>query len=141
MKAQMLRIIADAHFALASDGTGNGREALRAAKEAVSIYQELRDKAMEAITLHIRANAELMTKNFLDAQQTAKSAEGLFQEVGDAHGEASSMLLVGGAHLGQGSFDQARTAGHEARDLFRQAEDEGGEDAVEAFLDTLKKYE
>lgn len=140
-KATLSQLIADVHFALAAVGAGNGQAALRAAQEAVSLYQDLGDKVAEAVSLHILANAQLMTRSYQDALKTARDAEVLFKDLSDSRGEAGALLLAAGAHLGEGEFEEAKRIGKDAADLFRQLGDFTGEDTAQDFVDNIKSYE
>merc|ERR1711881_210638 len=101
----MGQLVADANFMLASEGKGTGIEALRAATEALAIFQELEDKAGEAYSLHLLANAQLMTQKFTQAKKTATDAASGFRSLNDSKGEANAMILVSGAQLGAGDFE------------------------------------
>ncbi|CAE7214843.1 tetA [Symbiodinium natans] len=140
-RAEAAQLVSDVHFALASVGQGNPQEALRAAQEAVQLYQELGEKMQTAISLHILANANLMTKNFDDALKTAQDSETAFRALRDTAGEAGSMMLQSGAHLGRQDFEEAKRCAKESRDLFKSAGDFQGEDSIEDFLDHVEGYE
>jgi len=140
-RAEAAQLVSDVHFALASIGQGNPQEALRAAQEAVQLYQELGEKTQTAISLHILANANLMTKNFDDALKTAQDSETAFRALRDTAGEAGSMMLQSGAHLGRQDFEEAKRCAKESRDLFKSAGDFQGEDSIEDFLDHVEGYE
>ncbi|CAE8679829.1 unnamed protein product [Polarella glacialis] len=140
-RAGAAQLVADVHFALASVGAGSPQEALRAAQEAVSLYQDLGDKQRAAVSLHILANAQLMSQSFPDALKAAQDGEAAFKALRDPCGEAGSLLLAAGAHLGEGEFEECKRVAQEARDLFRQGGDNVGEDSVEDFLDNVASYE
>lgn len=140
-KAAICQLIADAQFALVPRGQGNGREAMLAAQEAMEDYKVLGDRHGEVSSMHLLANAQLMMQAVSEAMRTASKAQQICRDLGDQRGQGSAMLLVAGAHLADGDFAEAKTMAKDAKEIFKEAEDIGGEDAVDDFLDSLKKYE
>ncbi|CAE7223093.1 ZIFL1 [Symbiodinium natans] len=69
------------------------------------------DSDSRAISLHVLANANLMTKNFDDALKTAQDSETAFRALRDTAAEAASMMLQSGAHLGRQDFEEALCRG------------------------------
>merc|ERR1719464_988632 len=114
---------------------------MRAAQEAMSIYKDMGNKHAEATSLHLMANAQLMSQNNPEALKMARAAEKMFKDIGDGKGQAGSLLLVAGAHLGEGEFAEAKDVAKDAREVFREIESATGEESADDFLDALKQYE
>jgi len=109
------------------DGGGDPKEASKAAKEAITMYQKLQDKAGEAQSLLVLGSAQLAMSNdsskVLRTVRSAKQGEVLkllrqaqtmFQEVDDAAGESQALQAVAEVYLVQGLQEEAVKSSHEA---------------------------
>eukprot|EP00930_Biecheleria_cincta_P000875 TRINITY_DN102067_c0_g1_i1.p1 TRINITY_DN102067_c0_g1~~TRINITY_DN102067_c0_g1_i1.p1 ORF type:complete len:920 (-),score=238.05 TRINITY_DN102067_c0_g1_i1:81-2792(-) len=146
-RAQSCQFVADIFFASCQmkdnkmQGVGTVEDALKAAKEAASLYEDLGKKDSLPHSLHTVANGLLMTDRSEEALRTAKEAVAAFKPLRNPIMEASALLVQAAAYLKCGDFGEARSCAAEAEELFRGAEDPVGVTSVKDFLNNLPQYE
>jgi hypothetical protein len=122
-------------------GVGTVEDALKAAKEAAALYEDLGQKDSLPHSLHTVANGLLMTDRSEEALRTAKDAVTAFKSTRNRIGEASALLVQAAAYLKCSDFGEARSCAAEAEEMFRGAEDAVGVNSVKSFLGNIGQYE
>ncbi|CAJ1452262.1 unnamed protein product, partial [Effrenium voratum] len=110
-----------------------------AAKEALVLFQELRDCEGEKEALQLVVSAELLGSSSGSAMQTAKQAVERFQSEGDRKNEALALQTVARTHIANREFLRGARVAKDAQQILAQLGDTDGEiqmlqTAVEAHL-------
>jgi tetratricopeptide (TPR) repeat protein len=110
----------------------NGREALKAAEEAVIGFRKVGDALMVATGLQAVAQAHFLMAskgagNGMEALRAAQEALAIFRSAKDKSSEAGALVLTGHAQLLTRSFGDAGASGRAASALYRDLEDSLGE--------------
>lgn len=146
-RARSCQFVADLFFASCQmkdnkmQGVGTVEDALKAAKEAAALYEDLGQKNSLPHSLHTVANGLLMTDRSEEALKTAKDAVSAFKSVKNPIGEASALLVQAAAYLKCSDFGEARSCAAEAEEMFKGAEDAVGVNSVKSFLGNIGQYE
>lgn len=146
-RAQSCQFVADLFFAFCKmkdnkmQGVGTVEDALKAAKEAASLYEDLGHKDTLPHSLHTVANGLLMTDRSEEALRTAKDAVAAFKAIRNQIGQASALLVQAAAYLKCSDFGEARSCANEAEEMFKTVEDPVGIESVKDFLANLSQYE
>jgi len=93
---------------------------LDASKDALQLFQEVKDLRGEAKSLHAAAVAYIDLQEFRQAIQLTKKAVRIFQELGDRKNEAFELRALARWHLRKEEPDQALVAAQMALEIFRE---------------------
>mmetsp|Transcript_56082 Transcript_56082/g.120773 ORF Transcript_56082/g.120773 Transcript_56082/m.120773 type:complete len:937 (+) Transcript_56082:95-2905(+) len=162
-EAAMLFSVAEKHLGEEGEATEDPREGLKMAKDALVMYQEIKDTVAEADTLRLIIHAHrLIAESTLwenegeasaasrkEAEQVAKEGLAAFQEKGDKRGQAAMLISLAevclDARMGRTDkvrAEEALTHVQQARDLLSDS----GADKLKAIclmteaLIQCKKY-
>lgn len=115
-------------------------EALELARQALTIFTDLSDRAGQGNALHAAANANTALGQAADALKDATEARKIAIALETKRGEANACLLQAGAHLVDGLYDKARKAALEAKKLFEEDADPNGKATATDFINNLQVY-
>lgn len=101
-------------------GTKDRDQGIRQAKEAVKIYRELEDKAMEGAVLLTLVDLHCYVKSFQEAIGSANKALAIFEDLGDSRSEARAMHLLAEARFGNRQMEGGSQAAEEAIALWQE---------------------
>jgi tetratricopeptide (TPR) repeat protein len=103
---------------------GEWRGALECFKVALPIYQEIKDRKGEALSLYNIGRAHEGLGEWQQALDCLKPALEIFQdkEIGDRKGVAYTLALIGMAHEGLGEWQQALDCHKPALEIFQDKE-------------------
>jgi len=149
-EASMLFSVAERHLSEQGESSEDPREGLKMAKEALAIYQEIKDTVAQADTLRLVIHAHRFIAETLtwendgesaaaerrEAEQVAKEGLAAFQEKGDRRGQAAMMLSLAEVCLDSRSGRTDKVRGDEALAYVQQARDmlsEAGNDKLKAL--------
>mmetsp|Transcript_80548 Transcript_80548/g.211495 ORF Transcript_80548/g.211495 Transcript_80548/m.211495 type:complete len:600 (-) Transcript_80548:44-1843(-) len=115
------------------------KDALEAAKGAVTALKGLGDKAGAATALITQACAHLAQEKQADeAVQAAREALALMKEAGSKGGEAVALSVLAAAHVAKEDSEEAQKAARESLNIFRDLADAVGEAHATALLKDAK---
>lgn len=136
-RAQLAAMLAEIQFSLCGleKADGNLHEALRAAKESVSLYHDLNEKSVEmGYSLHCLANINLALHNWEAALEAAQEALELFRSLQLPLLETNALHLESGAYLGAKDFENSRQRALEEKEIYSSAGVLKGVDQVDQWL-------
>ncbi|CAJ1363562.1 unnamed protein product [Effrenium voratum] len=142
-RAQVAALLAEIQFSLCGleQGGGSLEEALRAAKESVSLFQDVKDRSVElGYSLHCLANINLALHDWDAALRSAEEALDLFQSLHLPLLETTALLLQSGAFLGAKDFERSRQKAMEALEIYKSAGAMKGAESVDEWLRNLERY-
>ncbi|CAE7283677.1 RPL35 [Symbiodinium natans] len=143
-RAQIAALMAEIQFLLCGvekAREGSLEEAKKASKEAVALFQDLREKSVElGYCLHCLANINLALHDFEAALRTAEEALDLFRTLREPMLETTALLMESAAYVGLQDFEQSRLRANEAKEIYEAAGAGKGADSVDEWLQSIEKY-
>eukprot|EP00930_Biecheleria_cincta_P069784 TRINITY_DN57489_c0_g1_i1.p1 TRINITY_DN57489_c0_g1~~TRINITY_DN57489_c0_g1_i1.p1 ORF type:complete len:802 (+),score=257.16 TRINITY_DN57489_c0_g1_i1:72-2477(+) len=118
LQAEIIRACAQMHM-----DTGNYKDALSQAREAVDLSERFGDKHSMAVALDTVGTALGIQGNLEQAVKSAQESQELFQETGDPMGEEKALELLGKLRAAQGKLQEALEAVEERLSVVRELGD------------------
>mmetsp|Transcript_160298 Transcript_160298/g.282826 ORF Transcript_160298/g.282826 Transcript_160298/m.282826 type:complete len:793 (-) Transcript_160298:66-2444(-) len=120
-------------LALAEACSKGSEESLSQAKEALSLFRDVKDTKMEAgtllalVTMYISSCGKEvdLESGVKDASQAASDALELYQKLGDQKGEAAALHATGMVAAAEDKFEEAIIAAEEALEIAQDIKDYG----------------
>eukprot|EP00439_Symbiodinium_sp_Y106_P009521 s7083_g1.t1 len=143
-RAQIAALMAEIQFLLCGvekAREGSLEDARRAAKEAVALFQDIRERSVElGYCLHCLANINLALHDWEAALHAAEEALDVFRALHEPKLETTALLLESAAYLGLQDFEQSRRRANEAKEIYEAAGAGAGAESVDNWLQSIEKY-
>ena len=117
---------------------GNYAAARAQFQTALTIRQQIGDRAGEANTQHQLASIELDQGNYAAARTQFQTALAIYQQIGDRAGEANTQHQLASIELDQGNYAAARTQFQMALTIYQQIGDRAGEATAQHQLASIE---
>lgn len=95
-------------------------EALEYANEALSTFQDVKDKAMEAVAQLVLSGLDCKRQRVAESHQAASAALALFNEVGNKAGQAKAYHALAQSYYIPGDYDGAVSSAKKAAALYKE---------------------